>query len=463
VDGAPGRVGLLTSQATIGGAVRFVYDDAYRTSRQAVPLSASLPLRGAAYQDAETRVFFDNLLPEGERRRTEALTRRIDPTDTIGLLEALGGECPGAVSVLPRAVPPAKAPGDLDTDYDVLNAAELATLVADTADGRAVGERMRFSLAGAQQKLALAHDPASGAFLLPKAGAPTTRMIKVEPRRSQHRGIVANEALCLSVSRPPGLPTVNAERSMIGDIPVLMVDRYDRIVGPDRRVRRRHQEDAAQVLGVPHELKYEADAERAGAAAENRGFAGLFGRFAGVIRTPGDARLHLLRVAHTNWLLGNCDAHLKNFALEHGMAPFGRVTANGAFGFGFDLAPFYDVVCIGVYPDMDQTLAMRIGRAEQWDQVERQDWLMLVGQIFPGRRIGPRILARQLEWLKATATAIVPAIDAAVDDGVVTRGEAKPIRDGVGSRIRHINRTLKWDIPAETDASIRRGGGWSLS
>lgn len=46
---------------------------------------------------------------------------------------------------------------------------------------------------------------------------------------------------------------------------------------------------------------------------------------------------------------------------------------------------------------------------------------------------------------------------------MTTREEAKPIRDVVGSRIRHLNRTLKWDIPAATDAPIRRGGGWTLS
>jgi hypothetical protein len=83
--------------------------------------------------------------------------------------------------------------------------------------------------------------------------------------------------------------------------------------------------------------------------------------------------------------------------------------------------------------------------------------------MFPGRRIGAGILARQLDWLKETAAAVLPAIDAALAEGVATRAEAKPVRDVVGSRIRHLNRTLKWDIPAETDAPIRRGGGWTLS
>jgi hypothetical protein len=106
---------------------------------------------------------------------------------------------------------------------------------------------------------------------------------------------------------------------------------------------------------------------------------------------------------------------------------------------------------------------MHIGRAEQWDAVERQDWLALAGQMFPGRRIGAGILARQLDWLREAAASALPAIDAAVGEGVATREEAKPIRDVVGSRVRHLNRTLKWDIPAETDAPIRRGGGWALS
>jgi serine/threonine-protein kinase HipA len=462
LDSAPVRAGVLSKSVT-GGAVNFVYDAVYLGNQQAVPLSVSLPLRTEAYADAETRVFFDNLLPEGERRRTEALARRIDPTDIFGLLEALGRECPGAVSVLPLDAPPIKAPGHLDADYEVLSDARMAALVEDTAAGRPTNERTRFSLAGVQQKMAVARDPANGAFLLPRDGAPTTWLVKVEARRGEYSGIVANEALCLSVLRRFGLSTVHTERSVIGGIQVLFVARYDRTTGPDRLVRRLHQEDATQVLGVPRELKYEADAEQAGIPASNRGFTGLLGRFAGVTRSPGDTRLQLVKAAHANWLLGNCDAHLKNFAIEHGTASAGRVAAGSHLGFGFDLAPFYDVVCVGAYPEVDQKLAMRIGRADQWDEVERQDWLALAGQMFPGRRIGAGILARQLDWLKEMAAAALPAIDAAMAEGLVTRGEAKPIRDVVGSRIHHLNRTLKWDIPADTDAPVRRGGGWAFS
>lgn len=48
LDGAPGRVGMLSARAAAGGAIGFVYDVAYLNHPQAVPLSVSLPLRPAA-------------------------------------------------------------------------------------------------------------------------------------------------------------------------------------------------------------------------------------------------------------------------------------------------------------------------------------------------------------------------------------------------------------------------------
>lgn len=462
MDGAPGRVGILFGQPSEGFAASFAYDSEYLTRPGAVPLSASLPLQPAPYGDAGARAFFDNLLPEGERRRTEALARRIDPADLVGLLGALGADCPGAVSVLPGGAVPTKMPGRLGTDYEVLDGDRLAALVGEVAAGRPLGGRARFSVAGVQRKLALARDPAGGGFLLPRDGAPTTHILKVEARDGEHRGIVANEALCLDVFRRLGLPAVQAERMTLGTTQALVVARYDRAV-QDGQVIRLHQEDAAQALGVPRELKYEDDAEQAGLGQERRGFAALLGRFAALTRGPGDARLSLVRAAHANWLLGNADAHLKNFALLHDEARADILAADQAIGFGFDLAPFYDVVCTGAYSEVDQTLAMRVGRASRWDAVERADWLLLAAQMFPGRRVGAGVLAQQLDWLRHMASAMLPAIDAAVADGVATAVEAKPVRDVAGARLRHLNRTLGWSIPADTDALVHRGGGWAMS
>ncbi|MCB8874419.1 HipA domain-containing protein [Acidisoma silvae] len=462
IDGAAGRVGALLREAGGAYGVGFVYDADYLRSGQALPLSAALPLTGEPYRDAKVRAFFENLLPEGERRREEASAARLDLADVFGLLARLGRECPGAVSVLPWDAPPVKGPGRLPADYDPVSTDRLADLVAEAAAGRVPAERLRFSLAGVQRKLALARDPATGAFLLPRNGAPTTWILKVEPRQGPFPGIVANEALCLAVARRLGLPTVHAERHVIGGLPVLAVARYDRIV-QNGLVTRRHQEDAAQVLGLSPDLKYEEEAEAAGVPPAMRGFAGLFGRFAGLTRGPVDTRTVLLRAAYTNWLLGNSDAHLKNFAVEHGQAAYGRMTFGGHYGFGFDLAPLYDVVSVASYPNVDHRMAMRIGRTDAWDEVEAEDWLMLLAQLFPERRVARGVLRRNLSGLQEMAAAILPAIDAVIAEGLVTRAEAKPVRDVAGARIRHLNRTLDWAIPAETDAPIARGGGWSFS
>ena len=460
IDGAPGRVGILSSAGGAIAPVSFAYDPEYLAHPGARPVSASMPLSIPVHEDAGARAFFDNLLPEGERRRSEALRLGMAPTDVMGLLRDLGRECPGAVSVLPPGAEPAKSPGSLDADYEVLDERGLADLVQAAAAGRPMGARMRFSLAGVQEKVALARDPNSGAFLLPRGGAPTTWLLKVEAPRGPLRGIAANEFLCLHLFRSLGLPTVHAERAVVDGIPVLLVARYDRVVQA-REVRRIHQEDAAQVLGVPHEMKYEDDAAVQAIPAGRRGFPGLFGPLAGATRAPIDARLLLLRAAFLNWLLGNTDAHLKNFALVQGDLPFGA-SFGSHFGPGFSLAPFYDVVCVGAYPDFDGGMAMRIGGAARWDEVTRADWASLVSQAFPRRR-GAGAASPHLEWFRSAAAMVLPKVDAAVEAGLVTHWEAKAVRDAIGERLRHLNATLGWSIPADTDAVLPRSGGWVWS
>jgi len=62
-------VGELTQDAA---RLSFRYDGGYRALPGALPLSRLLPLREGAFDDAATRAFFANLLPEGEIRRQVA-------------------------------------------------------------------------------------------------------------------------------------------------------------------------------------------------------------------------------------------------------------------------------------------------------------------------------------------------------------------------------------------------------
>lgn len=242
----------------------------------------------SAYGHAETRTFFDNLLPEGGARLSavDGHGRQFDNNDNIaGLLSVLGGECPGAVMVVPEDAPPPKFPGDLSRDYGPLTDGEVERMLMDVSAGRMPGELERSSLPGVQAKLALARLDGDGRFLRPAMkGVPTTHLLKVAPRGDpKFHGTVANETLCMRVAETAGLPVADARRISFDRLDALLVRRYDRVVSADGLVTRLHQEDAAQALGLDRTLKYEAKARQANRGA---GLADLIGPFAALTAVP---------------------------------------------------------------------------------------------------------------------------------------------------------------------------------
>lgn len=453
LDGQPAPLGQLRRHA--GVSLSFAYAPDYAADPAAVPLSVRLPLRREPYGDREARAFFDNLLPEGEPRDAVAAKHRLDTGDVVGLLAVLGADAPGAVSVLPGGAPPVKSPGRLDADYAPMSEAELAETVAASAAGRPPAGKLHFSLAGVQSKFAVAID-GQGRFLAPIGGAPSTHIVKVERANARERGVVANEFACLALCRRLGLPTVDARRAEIAGAPCLLATRYDRRRGAEGLVGRLHQEDAAQVLGIDRSLKYEAKAAEAGRKA---GLAELLGGFAGACRSPVDAREVLFRAAFVNWLVGNSDAHMKNFALVH--EPAGLRIAGLPLAPTRALAPIYDVVCVAAYPDFNHDYAMRIGADHRWNSVEREHWEGLARLAFGGR--SKTAVRRSLDRLRAIAAAALPAFDAMIEEGIVGRLETKLIRDVIGQRLKHLEATMGWSVPADTDEPIVRGGGWAMS
>jgi serine/threonine-protein kinase HipA len=136
---------------TSGLAVEFAYVPAV-VARQDTrcTLSVRLPLRERPYADVDCRVFFDNLLPEGEPRAQVAAQHRLDQADILGLLAVLGADAPGAISVLPAGAPSQKQPGRLAQDYEPLTLPQLELQLTRLAEGRPPAPGLRFSLAGAQ-------------------------------------------------------------------------------------------------------------------------------------------------------------------------------------------------------------------------------------------------------------------------------------------------------------------------
>jgi serine/threonine-protein kinase HipA len=149
-----------------------------------------------------------------------------------------------------------------------------------------------------------------------------------------------------------GLHTAKAEVGKVENIDYLLVQRYDRTTlrespdGPEH-LERAHQEDFCQALGIIPDNKY-----------QNEGGPSLKQCFA-LLRELSSAPVldlqRLLDAVIFNFLIGNHDAHGKNFSLL-----YGRETR---------LAPLYDVLSTIYYPELAQKMAMKIGGEYVSDKV----------------------------------------------------------------------------------------------
>src|SRR5262249_33165118 len=118
------RVGRLEQTA---GRLTFTYDPAWLDRPNAMFLSASLPLQEQPFDDRAARPFFAGLLPEQDRREQVARTIGVSARNDFALLDALGGECAGAVSFMHPGEKPVEQATDLD--YRVLDDRELAKII----------------------------------------------------------------------------------------------------------------------------------------------------------------------------------------------------------------------------------------------------------------------------------------------------------------------------------------------
>lgn len=146
-------------------------------------------------------------------------------------------------------------------------------------------------------------------------------------------------------ARHLGVPTAAVETTVVGRRPLIVVQRYDRVVHEDGAVERIHQEDFCQATAVPPERKYQEDGGPS------------LRRIAEMMETAvsPDALEVLLQAVTINVLVANGDAHGKNLSLLHD--PSGTLR----------LAPLYDVICTLVYGD--DRLAMFIDDVRRTNKV----------------------------------------------------------------------------------------------
>lgn len=274
--------------------------------------------------------FFSNLLPEGHLREYLAARGGIHPDREFVLIWLLGADLPGAVEVrsIDGAAPPA---------------------ASEVTDRTAGGEQpLRFSLAGVQLKFSALMQTSKG-LTLPVGGVGGDWIVKLPSPRFE--AVPENEYAMMTLARAVGIDVPDVQlvaTKEIGRLPQdlpgafgqsLAVRRFDRPRG-----ERVHIEDFAQVFGVYPENKYRKAS---------------YGSIARVLwlETGEEGVTEYTRRLAFNVLIGNGDAHLKNWSLIY---PDRRTPK---------LAPAYDLVGTTPYMPGDR-LALSLGETKEFAEVD---------------------------------------------------------------------------------------------
>ncbi len=366
-------------------------------------LSLSLALRRERYMHGVVRPFLDGLLPEGEARQAVARKFGVVGDDTFGLIRALGRDCAGALVIQP--VDDASPPTSTTLTAERLNDDEIADLVANLQSAPlGAGGRVRISLAGVQEKLLLTRMP-DGAWGLPVDGTPSTHILK--PEIARFPTTVENEAFCMRVAKHLGLAVANVETATFGGRKLIVVERYDRVVHSDGSVERIHQEDLCQAIGVSHDKKYE----------ENGGPS--LARIADLLQaTAGpDSVEALLRAVTLNVLIGNGDAHAKNFSLLH--EPSGALR----------LTPLYDLLSTLFYGD--EHLAMYVDNVHKTNRVTADRIVNEATRWGLSKRRASEVIADILERVvDAVAAAAAETTDLPAEIPALVNSQLVQVRSG---------------------------------
>jgi serine/threonine-protein kinase HipA len=342
-----------------GGQMVFDYAERWLQKADATPLSQSLPLRKERFKRNECRGFFAGILPEESKREIIARNLGISARNDYAMLEQIGGECAGAVTFIPTG----ETLPERNYGYRPLTSQELAAILKELPKRPLLAgeDGIRLSLAGAQDKLAVRIE--GNDISLPLGGAPSTHILK--PAVERFAGVVFNEAFCMRLAAVTGLPAAKVETRIVEDIEYLLVERYDRVHQKNAEgattLDRLHQEDFCQAQGIVSEMKYQKE----GGPSLKQCFALL----REVSSAPVIDLSRLLDAVIYNYLVGNNDAHGKNFSLlYHGVG-----TANQEIR----LAPLYDVVGTTYYPELSKDMAMKIGGEYSSDKVRPKDFEQL--------------------------------------------------------------------------------------
>ncbi len=315
-----------------------------------------LPLQKEPFGDKETRSFFANLLPEGDVAKKIAQIKQVSLNNPFALLRELGGECAGAVSLYPQDMPPI-----FDDSLIEISEEELSSILINLSNTPLLtGEGIRLSLAGAQEKLALTILPDDDKYYKPSDKYISTWIIKPENKNFPH--LIYNEYFCMKLASLMGLQVAECKIQKFGSATAYMTKRFDRAESIEQKnvVQRIQLEDFCQGLGMSNK-KYQ---RTEGGPSVKQCFQFIHNNLTNKARDE----LHFIRSIVFNFLIGNSDAHGKNFSYLH--TPH-----------GYMLAPLYDLVSTQIYPQLAREMSMSIGGEYEPDRISRSNFIRMANEL----------------------------------------------------------------------------------
>ncbi len=405
-------VGALTIDRH--GEMLFAYAPNWLVDAEKPALSFSLPKREESFSRRECRPFFEGLLPEESQRIAVAGALGVSHSNEFKLLNELGGEVAGALTLWREGETP-PAPASVQQNAPLGDNALVELL--DELPKRpflAGREGLRLSLAGAQLKIPVAL--INGEIALPALGEATSHILK--PPIKRFTGTTENEAFAMRLAKKIGLSVADVEIRVARERPFLLVKRYDRIRGEDGVLRRLHQEDFCQALGFTSDRKYAADGGPV--------FRDCFELLRRAASRPAVEVLKLFDAAIFNLIIGNADAHGKNFSLLY--------RENGAI----ELAPLYDLLSTVYYPELSPRLAMKIARRHTLEELKSSDWEKFADET----GLALRFIKTRAKELTSAVYELIGDTQTEVMESASDRNAVKEIADLIRTRAGSLQRRL---------------------
>jgi serine/threonine-protein kinase HipA len=380
-------VGTLLEEDS--GYLSFHYSEEWLHNPVAYCISLSLPLSHRVYSDQETRAFFSALLPDDRVRTKIAQELGISSENDFALLEILGGDCAGSVSLqknlkLKTANKKAKELNEQQIQ-NILGLLKTKPLLTKFG--------IRLSLAGAQSKIALLFK--NRKFYLPGSHDITTHIIK--PNIEGFQDSVYNEYFCMKLAQLCELNVADVELKNSESNPYLIITRYDRHRAGNGRLSRIHQEDFCQAMGILPTKKYQKEGGPGVKACVT-----LLDKYAS---QPAHDKLHFIDSFLFNFFIGNNDAHAKNFSLIHNAT-------------GVHLAPLYDILSTEIYTKLSREMAMKFGSKYQAHKINAFD----INHCAEDLGIKPKFFISRIKHMKALISKHIYELvgDTEIKDKIIT-------------------------------------------